>query len=67
MTSLRFVVGTIIGPIGVRVASELIFALSATAAAAAKGQSRVGCGFEIPKDSLGGGEMAHECAAIPSA
>ena len=62
MTSLRFAVGSIIGPIGVRVASELI-----SAAAAAKVQSKVGCGFEILEDSFGGGEMAGKRAGIVSA
>jgi hypothetical protein len=52
MTSLRFVIGTIIDTIGVRIASELIVALSA--AAAAKVQSKVGCGFEILEHSVGG-------------
>jgi hypothetical protein len=42
MTSLRFAVHTVIGPIGVRVASELIIAVRA-AAAAATVQSNVGC------------------------
>jgi hypothetical protein len=65
MTSLRYAVGTIIAPIGVRVASELIIAVSA--AAAAKVQSKVGCGFEILKDSFGGGEMAGEREGIESA
>ena len=55
MTNLRCVVGTIIGPIRVRVASELIIAASC---AAAKMQSKVGCGFEILVNSFGGGEMA---------
>ena len=64
MTSLRFAVGTIIGPIRVRVASELIIAVSA---AAAEVQSKVGCGLEILKDSFGGGEMAGERAGIVSA
>jgi len=62
---MGFAVGTIIGPIGVRVASELIIAVSA--AAAAKVQSKVGCGFEILEDSLGGGEMAGERTGIVSA
>jgi len=62
MASLRFAVGTITGPIGVRVASELIIAVSA--AAAANVQSKVGCGFEILEDSFGGGEMAGEWAGI---
>jgi len=65
MTSLICAIGTIIGPIGVRVASELTVAVSA--AAAAKVQSKVGCGFEILEDSSGGGEMAGERAAIVSA
>jgi len=56
MTSLRFAVGTIIGPIGAHAASELIIADSA--AAAAKVQSKVGCGFETPEDSFGDCEMA---------
>jgi len=42
VTTLRFAVSTIIGPIRVRVASELIIAASA---AAAKMQSKVGGGF----------------------
>jgi len=58
MTSWRFAVGTIIGPIGVHVASELIIAVSA--AAAAKVQSKVGCGFEILEDTFRGSEMAGE-------
>jgi len=65
MTSVRFAVGTIIGPIGICVASELIIAVSA--AAAAKVQSKVGCGFEILEDSSGGGEMAGERAGNVSA
>jgi hypothetical protein len=60
MTSLRLAVGTIIDPSGVRLASELIIAVSA--AAAAKVQSKVGCGFEILEDCFGGGEMAAERA-----
>jgi len=60
MTSLRFAVATIIGPIGVSVASELIVAVSA--AAAAKVQLKVGCGFKILEDSFGGGEMSGERA-----
>ena len=64
MTSTRFAVSTIIGPIGVHVASELIIAVSA--AAAAEVQSKVGCGFEILEDSFGGGEMAGERAGIVS-
>jgi hypothetical protein len=58
MTFLRYTVGTIIGPIGVHVASELIIAVSA--AAAAKVQSKVGCGFEILEDSFRGSVMAGE-------
>jgi len=65
MTSLRFAVGTIIGPIGVRVASELIVAVSA--AAAAKVQPKVCCGLEILEESGGGSEMAGERAGIVSA
>ena len=41
MTTLGSGVGTIIGPIGVRVVSELI--ISVSAAAAAKIQLKVGC------------------------
>jgi len=66
VTTLRFAVGTIIRPIQVRVASELIIAVSA-AAAAAKMQSKVGCAFEILEDSFGGGEMAGERVGIVSA
>jgi hypothetical protein len=62
MNSLRYAVGTIIGAIGVCVASKLIIAVSA--AAAAKVQSKVGCGFEILEDSFGGGEMSGERAGI---
>ena len=65
ITSLRFAVGTIIGPIGVRVASELIIAVSA--AAAANMQSDVGCGFGIQKNTFGRGEVAGEQAEIVSA
>jgi len=65
MTSMRFVIGTINGPIGVRVARELIVAVSA--AAAVKVQSKVGCGFEILEDSVGGGEMAGKRAGNVSA
>jgi hypothetical protein len=64
MTSLRFVVGTIICPIVVRVASELIVAVSA--AAAAKVLLKVDCGFEILEDSFGGGSMAGERMGIVS-
>jgi hypothetical protein len=65
MTSFRFVVGTIIGTIRVRVASELLVAVCAAAAASV--QSKVGCGFEILQDSFGSGEMAGEKAGIVSA
>jgi len=65
MTSLGFAVSTIIGPIGVRVASELIVTVSA--AAAAKVQLKVACGFEILEDSFGNGEMAGEWVGIVSA
>jgi len=65
MTCLRFAVGTIIRPMGVRVASELIVPLSA--AAAAEVQSKVGCGFEILEDSFAGGEMASERVGMVSA
>jgi hypothetical protein len=54
-----------IGPIGVRVSSKLLAAVSAAAAATV--QSNVGCGFEILEDSLGGGEMAGERAGFVSA
>ena len=60
MTTLRFAVGTIIGPIRVHVASELI--VSATAAA--KVQSMIGYGFEILEDSFGCNERAGERARI---
>jgi len=63
MTTLRFAVGTIIGPIRVCVASELIIAASP----AAKVQSKVGGGFEILENSFGGGEMAREMTGIVSA
>jgi len=53
LTTLRFAVGTIIDPIRVRVASEVIIAASA-----AEMESKVGGGFEILEDSLGCGEMA---------
>jgi len=65
MTSLGFAFGTIIGPIGDRVASELIVSVSAAAAAEVK--SKVGCGFEIYGESVGGGEMAGAKAGIVSA
>ena len=63
MTTLRFAVGTIIGPIRVRVASELIIA----AGAAATMQSKVGGGFEILENSFGSSEMAGERLGIVSA
>jgi len=59
MTTLRFAVGAIIGPIRVRVASELIIAASA-----AEMESKVGGGFEILENSFGGGEMAGERTGI---
>ena len=62
MTTLRFAVSTIIGPIRVRVASELIIAASA-----AEMESKVGGGFEILENSFGGGEMAGERTGIVSA
>jgi len=65
MTYLSFAVGSIIGPIGVCVASELIIAVSA--AAPTKVQPNFCCGFEILEDSFGIGEMASERAAIVSA
>jgi hypothetical protein len=58
------VVGTIIGPIGVHVASELIIAVSA---AAAEVQLKVGCGFEILTDSFRGSEMASGRVGIVTA
>jgi hypothetical protein len=65
MTCLRFPVGSIIGPKRVHLASELINAVSA--AAAAKVQSKVGCRFEILEHTFGGSEMAAERAGIVSA
>jgi len=62
VTTLRIVVGTIIGPIRVRVASELIIAASA-----AEMESNVGGGFEILDNSFGGGEMVGERMGIVSA
>jgi hypothetical protein len=59
------VIGTMIGSIGVPVASELIIAVSA--AAAAEVQSKVGFGFEILENNFGGSEMAGERAGIVSA
>ena len=66
LTAWRLVVKTIIGPIGVRVACELIIASSA-AAAAVSVQSKVGCGFVILTDSVGGCEMASERTGFISA
>jgi len=65
MTSFRFEVGTNLGQITIGVASELIIACCA--AAAAEMQSKVGCGFVILEDSFGGGVMAGESAGIVSA
>jgi len=62
---MRVVVDTIIGPIGVHAASELIIAVSA--AAAAKMQVKVYCGFAILEESFGAGEMAAETVGIESA
>jgi len=59
---LRFAVGTLIGPIRVYVASELIIPASA-----AEMESKVGGGFEILEHSFGGGEMAGERTGIDSA
>jgi len=59
VTTLRFVVGTVIGPIQVCVSSELIIAAIATDV-----QSEVGGGFEILENSFGGGEMAGERTGI---
>jgi hypothetical protein len=61
LTFVRFAVGTIISPIGVHLASALIIPVSA-AAAAAKLQLKVGCGFEILEDSFRGSEMVGEKA-----
>lgn len=61
MTTLRFSIGTIIGPIRVCEASELIVAASA---AAAKVQSTVGGGCEVLENSSGGGGMAGKRTAI---
>jgi len=65
MIFMRFEVGTIIGPIGVCVASVWILAVSA--AAAAKVQSKVACGRGILEDTFGGGELAGEREGIVSA
>ena len=62
VTTLRFAVGTIIGPIRVRLASELIIAASAAGM-----ESKVGGGFEILENSFRGGEMAGESTGIVSA
>jgi len=59
MTTLRFSVGTSIGPIRVRVASELIIAASA-----GEMQSIVRCAFEILENPFGCGEMAGESVEI---
>jgi hypothetical protein len=59
---LRFSVCTIIGPIQVHVASELIIA--ACAAAAAMMQAKVGSGIETLENSFGGGEIAGEMSPI---
>jgi len=69
VTNLRFAVGTIIGPIHVRVASELIIAASGLiiAAHAAEMESEVGGGFEILDNAFGGGEMAGELTGSVSA
>jgi len=63
MTTLRFAVGTIIGPIRVRVASEFIIATRAVA----QMQSKLGGGFEILENSFGGSEMPGERTGIVSA
>ena len=62
MTHLRFAVGTIIGLIQVRFASELAIADSP-----AEMESKVGGGLEILKNSFGLGEMAGERTGIESA
>jgi len=76
MTTLGFAVGTIIGPIRVHVASELIIAASELiiaaseliiAASAAEMESKVGGGFEILENCFGGGEMDGERTRIVSA
>jgi len=65
VTTQRLVVATIIGPIRVSVARELNIA--ASAAAAAKVHSKVGCGFEILEDTVGGSEMAGKWVGMVSA
>jgi len=60
MTTWRFAVGSIIGPIRVWEAGELIIAASATAAA--EMQLKVGCGFDILQNSFDSSEMAGERA-----
>jgi len=69
VNTLRFKVGTIIRPIQVRVASELIIAASELiiAVSAAEMESKVSSGFEILENSFGGGEMAGERTGIVSA
>jgi len=59
MTSLKFAVSSIVGPIRVCVASGLIIASSA-----AKMESKVGGGFEILEHSSDDGEMAGELTKI---
>jgi hypothetical protein len=62
VTTLRFAVGSIIGPIRVCVASELIIAASA-----AEMESTVGSGIEILENSCGGGDMPGEWMGIVQA
>ena len=63
MTTFRLAVGHMIGPIRVRVASELIIGPSA----AAKMQSNVSGGYEILENSFGGGKIAVQTSGIVSA
>jgi len=65
MTTLWSAVGTIIAPIAVPVASEMIIAVNA--AAAAQMQLKVRSGFEILENSIGGKGMAAERRGIESA
>jgi len=65
MTTMRFVVGTIMSPIQLNVTSKLI--MTASNAAADKMQSKVGGGLETLVKSLGSSEMAVERIRIVSA
>jgi hypothetical protein len=68
VTTLRVAVGTIIGPIRVRAASELIIAASEliSSASTAEMESKVGGGFETVEYSISGGVMAGERTGIES-